>query len=623
MRWQAWGMTMSISVAHLATFLHRRTLQTPDAVALRYKRGGEWSHLTFEGWRHSSLAVAQSLAEFGIGAGDRIVLVSSTRSEWAVLAWAVAWRRAVMVPLASMTPLDEVALVIESTAPKAVFVEDPAALQRLLPAFESLKGRIFCFDTECVLAEPLSGASPYLRLEQLKLDRDVVRPFQVLASPAIEAAELEALFLEELPEDAAAETAAIFFTPGTLKPKGVVLSHASLVYQARTLAYVLPISASDTLLLFLPLSHALGAVSLFASVAAGAPVALSGGVRTLLEDLQAAKPTVLVAVPRVYEKMAERLQTMVAELPLVWREVVRWGLKAGREQQRASQGGDEPDLLDRVQLDLAKKTVFPQFRDLFGGRMRFMISSAAPLSRDVAYTLGALGIPLLEAYGLTEAGGATHINRPDSMRIGTVGQPLPMVETMILPDGEIAVRSPSLMQGYWKEPIATQEALVDGWLHTSDQGTMSPDGFLTITGRKKNIILNASGKGISPQKIENLLREIPLVAHAVVEGEGRAYLVAVLTLKPSAAAEWAHEHGITSASLKDLARSQELYRDLERSVNKVNGRLAPHERVRAFAVLDREFSLESGELTSDFKVKRSVVLQQHKDAIEMLYRERF
>lgn len=614
---------MSISVAHLATFLHRRTLQTPDAVALRYKRGGEWAHLTFDGWRHTSLSVAQALAEFGIGAGDRILLVSSTRSEWAVLAWAAAWRRSVLVPVASMTPQDEILLVLEATTPKAVFVEDPAALQRLWPALEPLKGRIFCLDTECVLPEPLPGASPYLRLEQLKLDRDAVRPFQALTSSSVDAAELEAEFLGELTEGVDGETAAIFFTPGTLKPKGVMLSHASLVYQARTLAYVLPIGASDTLLLFLPLSHALGAVSLFASVAAGAPVALSGGVRTLLEDLQAAKPTVLVAVPRVYEKMTERVQTMVAELPLVWREVVRWGLKAGREQQRATQGGEEPDLLDRVQLDLAKKTVFPQFRDLFGGRMRFMISSAAPLSRDVAYTLGALGIPLLEAYGLTEAGGATHINRPDSLRVGTVGQPLPMVETKILADGEIAVRSPSLMQGYWKEAKATQETLVDGWLHTSDLGTMSPDGFLTLTGRKKNIILSASGKGISPQKIENLIREIPLVAHAVVEGEGRSHLVAILTLKPSAVAEWATEHGMSGLAMKDLARSQELYRDLERGVNKINGRLAPHERVRAFAVLDKEFALETGELTSDFKVKRGVVLQQHKDAIEMLYRERF
>lgn len=614
---------MSVPVTHLAAFLHRRALKSPDAVALRFRRGNEWESLSFDGWRLASLSLARSLREMGVRPGDRVLVICATRHEWAILAWATAWCRAVLVTVHPQAPLEEIRNVVETTQPRVAFLENPSVVQRAWPTLESQRGRICTFESDCVLADPPAGGAPYLRLQDLHLARDAVRLFQSLIQQGHSATEEEGSFLDEISDCSGSETAAVFFTPGTLKPKGVMLSHSALVYQANTLSYVLPISAADTLLLFLPFSHAMGVVSLLAAVAAGASVALGGGVRTLLEDLQSVKPTALVAVPRVYEKMADRLETMVEELPLVWREVVRWGIKAGREQQRSSQGGEQVEFLSKVQLDLAKRTIFPQFRDLFGGRMRFMISSAAPLRPEVALTLGALGLPVLEAYGLTEAGGATHINRLDAQRAGTVGQPLPMVETRIQPDGEIALRSPSLMQGYVHDQQATDETLVEGWLHTGDLGTMSPDGYLSITGRKKNVILSASGKGISPLKVESLLAEIPLVANAVVEGEGRAHLVALLTLKPSVAAHWASEHGVSGTSLKELARSQELYRELERSVNRVNERLAPHERVRAFAVLDREFSVESGELTNDFKVRRPVVLQQHRDVIEMLYRERF
>ncbi len=613
---------MSHNSSHLATFLARRAHKSPDDVALRFKRGSEWESLSFRGWHQSSLALANSLQSMGVRKGDRILVVCSTRPEWAVLAWAAAWCRAVIVTLNSSALQTEIAAAVEATAPTIVMVEDPAVLSRAMDAISHLKGRIVFFDAECVTATSGAG-TPFIRIDDLGLDRNWLRPFHALTQSA-PSLELERSFTENIDDAAQHDTAAIFFTPGTLQAKGVMLSHSALVYQAGTLSYVLPLSPDDTQLLFLPFSHALGVVSLLSAVAAGVPVALGGGPRSLLEDMQAIRPTTLVAVPRVYQKMAERLSVMIEELPLVWREVVKAGIKAGKAIQESAQAGEKPDLLTKLPFDIAKGTLFPQFKELFGGRMRFMVSSAAPLPAEVGKTIGALGIPVLEAYGLTEAGGATHINRLGSQRMGTVGQPLPLVETRIMPDGEILVRSPGVMQGYLNDTQATKETMQDGWLLTGDLGSMSPDGYLTITGRKKAIIVTAAGKGVSPQRVESMLLEgLPLAAHALVEGEGRSHLVALLVLDPASLAAWANERELTSNSLKELARSHDLYKEMERGLAAVNERLAPHERVRAFAILDRELDVESGELTQDFKVRRHIVLQRHKQMIETLFKERY
>jgi long-chain acyl-CoA synthetase len=419
------------------------------------------------------------------------------------------------------------------------------------------------------------------------------------------------------------DPAIIVHTPGTSgEPKGVVLSHGALLYSIRTLSHVLPVGPEDVQLLFLPLSHVLGLVSLLASHASGTPAALGNGVRSLLEDLRDIRPTYMVGVPRVYEKIVEKIDSIASEFGFLAKEGYRRGLAAGRQATRLREDGKRPDLETRLVLDVARRSVFQRFRDLFGGRMRFVISGGAPLSQEVGLTLEALGIPVLEGFGLTETSGATHINRLEHRRIGSVGAPLPLVDTRVAQDGEILVKSPGLMTEYFGDPDGTRAVFDDGWFHTGDIGVVEAGGILRITGRKKNLIVTATGENVVPARMEEALEQIPVVSRAVVVGDLHSYLVALLTLNERAVDRWATDRGLEEAPVPDLRTHPDLYQMIEKEIQRINPGFAPHERVRRFAILDRDFSQEQGELTEDLKVRRSVVLERFGDLIAMLYEDR-
>jgi long-chain acyl-CoA synthetase len=615
---------MTEAARNLALFYLERAGQSIRDTAVLYRREGGWNSLTWGEWSRKSMLVAHALRHMGVKPGDAVMVSAPTSHQFLWVAWGVAYAGAVLVPTHPGLPEQEFEEILGSVRPSFLFLGNPALLQRLRPVLSRYDGRVGVIATECIVGEAEAGNRPFLRLEEVVSDRDEAISLPRLLSLGEELGG-DRLGLPEGVEGLSGDSPAmVIHTAGTLgEQKGVVLSHSALLYQARTLAFVLPLGAEDVQLLFLPLSHILGVIAFLTSVASGSAMAMGGGMRSLLEDLRDVRPTFMVGVPRVYEKVVEKMRAVVSDFSTVSSELYRRGLAAARAVSEAGDEGRRPDLAARVQLELARRTVFPRCREMFGGRVRFLVSGGAPLSHEVVQSMHAFGIPLLDGFGLTETAGATHINRLDHCRVGTVGQPLPLVQTRIDSDGEVLLRGPGLMLGYLDDREATRCAVDDaGWLHTGDLGAIDADGALRITGRKKNIIVTAGGRNVIPAKIEHALHEIPQVSHAIVIGDQRPYLSALLTVSTRRLADWAASQSILYDNLERLRSDVRLYRDVEKSLERINARLAPHERVRRFAILDSDFSVESGELTHDFKVRRRVVLERYREVLELLYSER-
>jgi long-chain acyl-CoA synthetase len=614
---------MAATAQNLATFFLDRARAHRHSKALLFKQEGHWTSIDWQEWASMSMRLARGMQALGLKPGGHVVLMAGTCHQWLLLSMAVALAGGVLVPVHQTLPEGEFADLLADVRPQLLLLADPALLRRLKRATGAWRGRLVLLETECVPAEPDPSGRPFLRLEDVVTNRKDALPLAQLASLG-DGTKGEQDLLETTARGLPESPAMIIYTAGTLgQQKGVVLSHANLLYQARTLPALLSVGPEDTQLLFLPLSHVLGVISFLTSIHAGAVLALGGGLRSLLEDLRDVKPTFMVGVPRVFEKVVDKLNATAADFSTVWWETYRRGLAAGKALQESKTQGWATTMASRAQLEVARRTVFQRCRELLGGRMRFLISGGAALSSEVAHTITSFGVPVLEGFGLTETAGATHLNRLGGAEIGTVGLPLPLVQTRIADDGEVLLKGPGTMLGYLNDEAATKQAVDEaGWLRTGDLGEVTESGCLRITGRKKNIIVTASGKNVLPSKVERLLHDIPLVSHAIVYGEGKSYLVALLTVSASRLASWAAQRNILADDVTRLRSDVRLYADLQSALDEVNEKLPSHERVRRFAVLDSDFSLETGEITRDFKVRRAEVLRRHKDVIEMLYKER-
>jgi len=615
---------MSEAPRNLAGFLLERSRLSSQDAAILHRVDGGWKTISYGQLESRAMDVARGLFSMGVEAGTPVMVMARTTEQWLLVAWASAILGAVLVPVHYTLSEADFKDMAGRVRPGFLFLGDPGLLVRMRNSVKSISCPIGIMETRCVLGDAPSGARPYLRMEDVVSNREEavsLAQIESLGADVRQKSRVEELGLSR-PGDA---PALVIFTAGTLgEQKGAVLTHDNVLYQARTLSFLLPVGRDDVQLVFLPFSHILGIIAFLTSVAAGAPMALGGGMRSLLEDLRDVRPTFMVGVPRVYEKIVEKLKAGTSDYSIVWWEVYRRGIKAGQDVIEGRPRGRLFDMAAKLQLDLARRTVFQRCREIFGGRMRFLISGGAPLPVEVAHTVNAFGIPLLDGFGLTEASGATHLNRPEGPRVGTVGAPLPMVQTRIAEDGEVLLRGPGIMAGYLNDRDATMAAVdQDGWLHTGDLGALDPDGYLKITGRKKNIIVTSSGKNILPSKIESLLATIPLVSHAFVQGDGKPFLVALVTVSPSRLEEWAARKSIPAEATEKLRSDIRLYKDIEGEVERVNQQLAPYERIRKFAILDADFSTETGELTHDFKVRRRIVADKYRDVMQTLYKERF
>ena len=548
-------------------------------------------------------ALGSGLRSFGVQPGDRVAILSDNRLEWAIADWAILHCGAVTVPIYPTLHPSAVQAILGDSGSTIAFVADGTQLAKLgnlddLPALR----HVFLFD-----GEPAAGQRRVLSLRELDA--------RGLATH--EPTVFERVWRSVRPDD----LASLIYTSGTSgKSKGVMLTHTNFVANIEALLRRFTIDTRDTCLSFLPLSHVLERnCGHFLMWHVGATIAYAENVDAVPQNLLEVRPTVLISVPRLYEKMNARVQATVAQAPPLRQRLFAWAKRVGRDRVRRAQAGERIPLWLTVEHRIADRLVFHKLRQRLGGRIRLMVSGGAPLSRSISEFFFATGMPIHEGYGLTETSPVLTVASYDRPRIGSVGPPLDNIELRIDTNGEILARGPSIMQAYWNNPQATEEALAGGWFHTGDIGEIGPDGYLRITDRLKDLIVTTGGKKIAPQPIEARLKAFPYLAEAILVGDHRKYVSAIVIPNFPNLENWARQHGVTFADRTELVQAPRVLKEFEEFFGTVNTESASFERIKRFRLLDRELQLDSGEITASMKVRRSVIATRFADLIESLY----
>ncbi|HEY8380479.1 MAG TPA: long-chain fatty acid--CoA ligase, partial [Nannocystis sp.] len=514
-----------------------RVRRTPAATALRYKQRGSWHTLQWRDWYQGSRAIAAALvSKWGLRPGERVAIIARTRVEWALVDLAIAAAGAISVPIyPSVTP-EQAAFILRDAGVRLAFADAPTWPERLRGLPSPLE-HSFVFD------EARASGPDFSPFEALQAAGEAALPGLVPRLDAI---------AEEL---ALTDDFTWVYTSGTTgRPKGAMLTHRNLVYEAWAIKSVIAADSSDEQLMVLPLAHVFGRHLLWGAVEQGAVSAFPERPEELEDDLVAVAPTYLGAVPQFYERFYAQIRADIAEAGTLAESAFGWCLQVGRKISVCRQRGQAVPGALAVKGSVADRLFFARIRARFGGRLRFFVSGGAPLSREVAEFFHAMGVLILEGYGLSETTGACTVNRPDRFRFGTVGPTMPGCELRIADDGEVLVRGPGVMRGYHNLPEETAAAIdLQGWLHTGDIGELH-DGFLTITDRKKDLIITSTGKTIAPQPIERRLELAEGIAHALVIGDDRPYLVALVALDEAAMLARSRAEGLGCRSLADLVR---------------------------------------------------------------------
>jgi len=560
----------------------RQAERSGDRVVFRYWRDEAWQELTWSQMRRRTLAVAARLVRLGVQAGDRVILMSNNSIEWLIADNGIQTAAAVTVPVYPSTTA-RTAQQIVANSEAVLALAGSADIAGRLPAGGSLK-------------------------HALLLDPEVVDWMRGEPGEA-ELKEIESRLRAVQPED----IASIIYTSGTTgEPKGVVLAHRNLVDKAHSGLEAFKVGEDDVELSFLPYAHVFERCDgIFVGLMAGGSAYLSRGIDHLPEDIREVRPTIVLSVPRLYEKMYQRVQQIVRDQPAFRRRIFAWGMAVGRQAARDGRTSG-------LRYALADRLVLKRLREqLTGGRLRFFISGGAPLAAEVEQFFWAAGIKILQGWGMTETTSGATSNTEQAHRYGTVGRALPGYDLKVAEDGEIMVKGPGVMLGYYRNERATEEVLSDGWLHTGDVGEIDADGFLKITDRKKDLIKTAGGKYVAPQPLEAHLQDQLLIERAVVIGDERPYCVALIVPDWPAVRS---ELKLTGAP-EQLVDNPQLQQAIQALVDAVNQDLGSWESIKYFKLLPHDFSEAAGEITPTLKVKRRVVQEVHADEIEAMYRE--
>ena len=582
-----------------------RVAATPNTEAFRYPKGGGWESVTWRQVGDRVDSIAAGLISLGINPEERVALASGTRYEWVVADFAILAAGAATTTVYPTTNAEDVAYIVANSGSRIVIAEDQTQVDKLrehrdeVPAVEKIVVIDGDGDGEWVMT--------LAELEELGA--------HVLAeSPDTVNDRIEAIRGDQL--------ATLIYTSGTTgKPKGVRLMQESWTYTAAAMDAMGVLSDKDLNYLWLPLSHAFGKVMLALPLAVGFPTVIDGRVDKIVENLAVIRPTIMGAVPRIFEKVHSRINEMMAKEGGLKKTMFDWAVGVGVQVSRVRQAGESVSPLLATQYKLADKLVLSKIRDRFGGRLRFFISGSAALDRDIAQWFDAIGVAVLEGYGLTETSAASSLNRPSAYRFGTVGWTLPQTEVKIAEDGEILLKGPGVMDGYHNMPEATAEAIeADGWFHTGDIGELDAEGFLRITDRKKDMFKTSQGKYVAPSAISAHFKGIcPFASEIIVYGEGKPYCVALVSLDGDGLKEWAAANGLGEKSFSEIARDPKLTEAVSGYVDELNKHLNRWEQVKKFAIIDRELTVESGDLTPSLKLKRKVVVDNFHDKIDGLY----
>jgi long-chain acyl-CoA synthetase len=544
--------------------------------------------------------VAGGLIHFGIQRGDRAGIMSPNRLEWALADFGCLCSGVVDVPIYPTLTGAQVGYILRDSGAKLVFVPDADHMAKVVEGRAACDHpvRIVVFDPPAELPEDTVSWADFLELGRPR-------------APAADA--FRARALDATPDD----LATVLYTSGTTgEPKGVMLTHGNVGSNVDACGKVLEITGADVTVSFLPLSHILQRMVDYLFFARGCTIIHARTILTAVDDMALVKPTVAVAVPRVYEK----IHAAVMDVGGLKKVVVTWAVKVADRVADIRLAGQEPMGWLGLQFAVADRLVFSKVKAAVGGRMRFFVSGSAPLSPALGRFFYSIGLTILEGYGLTETSPVTNVNTDEDFRIGTVGKPVPGTEIRIAEDGEILIRGPQVMKGYYQRPKETAEAIdPDGWFHTGDIGELDDDGFLRITDRKKDLIVTAGGKNVAPQPIENRLKANPFVEQAVVVGDRRRFVSVLVVPNFEVLEQWARGQGIAWSDRAALLADQRVHEHMDAQVAQECRGLASYETPKKVALLEDDFSIGNGALTPTLKVKRKVVQERFKTVIDELY----
>jgi long-chain acyl-CoA synthetase len=582
----------------VADLLPRAAEQYGSKVAVRYKEDDGWVSRSFEDVAEIVRPLAFGLVTLGVEKGDRVAILANTRPEWTYFDFAALSVGATVVPIYQTNSPEECRYVLENSDAKVVVVEDAEQLEKV----RQVRDRLPQLEQIVLMS---GSAEDAIAMDDL-----------VAKGTGGDAATWKTLYEAVDPED----ICTFIYTSGTTgPPKGCVISHGNYRAMLDMVNGVSVIEDEDVAYLYLPLAHSFALLIQFGTFDLGTTLAYwERDPLKILPNLAELKPTYFPSVPRIFEKIYTAATSGIEKEGGLKKTIFNWAIKVGAKMREVERSGHRPGFLLQRQYDFADKKVLSKIRNLFGGRIRLAVSGAAPINPEILRFFDAAGVLVLEGWGMTETSTAATISTPEDFKVGTIGKPFPGCEVKIAEDGEILVKGPNVFQGYHKNPEATGETIVDGWLHTGDLGEIDPDGFIKITGRKKDIIITAGGKNITPANLEAEIKQHPLVSQCVVVGDRRPYLVALVTLEPEEAAKYAQENNL-SDDLAELAKNPDVKTAIEAHVEKINQDFARVEQVKKIAILPHDLSQESGELTPTLKVKRAVVAQKHENAIEQLY----
>jgi long-chain acyl-CoA synthetase len=574
-----------------------RAVTVHEGTALRYKAGGAWADISYPELGAIAREIAGGLITLGIAPGERVAILSNTRAEWTLADIGSLFAGAAVVPVYHTNSPPECEYVLAHSEARAIFCEDREQAAKIAEIRER------CPSLEHVILLEGEGEGA-ISLRELRA-----------RGRAVPEGEVDRRVETARPDD----LATLVYTSGTTgPPKGCVLTHANWTSAVEMYVERLQLHGG-TFFLFLPLAHVMARITQMFTLVIGATLSFwQRDPALLLEDLKDADPTNFAAVPRLFEKIHTAAIAGIAERSRLERLVFNWALATGRQVRSREDAGRPIGPLLRRRHQLADRLVLSKVRELFGTRLDFAISAAAPIAADVLDFFNAAGVRVLEAYGMTESTAAGAINTLGEWRVGKVGRALPPGEVRLAEDGEVLMSGPHVFEGYFKDPDASAATIVDGWLRTGDLGTLDQDGFIAITGRKKEIIITSSGKNITPTNIENALRESRWISEAVVYGDNRPYIVALITLDTDELPALAAEAGI-DADPGTMARDERVRHKIQHEVDAVNERLARIEQVKRFEILPHVLTQEAGELTPTLKVKRRIVYEKYGAEFRALY----
>jgi long-chain acyl-CoA synthetase len=591
-------------VTSLASLLVHSVTTYPKPDFMLFKKAGAFTPISAAEFGTGVKHLTLGLRALGFEPGQKLCILSENRPAWTMTDFATLAAGGLTVPIYTTLVSEQARYIIDDSDAAIVVVSDADQWKKIEPLRPGLaKVRHYITFADEAPAGVLT----------LKAVLDKGRA-AAEADPGL----FDALVARVKPGD----EATLIYTSGTTGvPKGVILTHDNLLSNIKAASDIIEFSSKDTVLSFLPLSHILERMVMFTYIYKGCTVAFAESVEAVAQNLLEVRPHIMVSVPRVFEKIYTKVMDQVLASPALRRKIFFWALKVGKEAGALALAGRPVPRGLGFRRAVAAKLVFSKIIAKTGGRVRFFVSGGAPLSKDIAEFFYAIGLVILEGYGLTETSPLLSVNTFEAIRLGTVGKPAPGITIQIAADGEILARGPNIMKGYYKKDAETREIMEGGWFHTGDIGQFDADGFLVITDRKKDLLVTSGGKNVAPQPIENLLKTSPTITNAVVIGDRRRFVAALIVPDHDKLKAYAQAQGIAFSSIDDLCRDKRIVAFLKAEVDRVTPLLASYERVKKIVVLPRDFDIERGEITPSLKVRRANVTAEYREAIDALYRE--